>query len=167
MPQENTWAVDLGVAIGVQARIVEVDPEQTFSATLPELKASETSIAEYESETGERLPASYRDFLLHANGWDLFYFTLDLFGLQQLRGAGRWKRAQDLLETYEAEDVLDDSDLDAADLLPVAAGPGTDLVVVVREGRPNAGMTVWFDDFGDFFEHTVAMMQNWVDRHSN
>lgn len=174
MPQEQPWPVDLGVAIGVQAQIVEADPAQTFSATLPRLKTSEASIAEFETEKGERLPTSYRNFLLHADGWELFYFTLDLFGLPELRGAGRWKRAQSLLETYEAEEVLDDSGLSAEDLLPVAAGQGSDLVVVVREGRPNAGMTIWFDgeefgrfdDFGDFFEGAVAMMQTWVDRQS-
>lgn len=170
MAQELSWPVGLGIAIGTQAQIEEFDPEQTFKGTIPRMKATEEDVAAFETERGERLPSSYREFLLHADGWEQFYFTVDLFGIQELRGAGGWQHAQNLLTSYDAEEVLEESELEVTDLLPVAAGQGNDLIVVVREGRPNAGLTVWFDggeygrydDFGDFFEEAVAMLRSWV-----
>lgn len=172
--QEQTWPVDLGIAIGVQAQLEERDPEGLLEGTVPRPKASEEQISQLEESIGERLPESYREFLLHADGWPGFYFTLDLFGLVELNGGGKHRHAQTVLETYDEEDVLEDSDLTAADLLPVAAGQGNDLVVILREGRPKAGTVVWFDgeeyarfdSFADFFEDTVAMLQDYLSEQS-
>ncbi|WP_199042661.1 SMI1/KNR4 family protein [Glycomyces salinus] len=169
--QERTWPVDLGIGIGLQAQLETSDPEGLLGGTVPRPKASAETIAAFEQERGERLPESYREFLLHADGWEQCYFTLDLFGLPELRGGGRGPHARVLLETYEAEDILDESDLAAADVLPVAAGQGNDLVVVVREGRAEAGTVVWFDGgeygrfetFGDFFEEILAMLQDYIE----
>lgn len=171
MAQELTWPEILGIGIGTQAQMEELDPDESFEGTVPRLKASEEDIVAFEVRRGERLPKAYREFLLHANGWELFYFTVDLFGLAELEGGGRWQHAQDLLSSYDAEEVLEESELEATDLLPVAAGQGADLVVVVRDGRPNAGMVVWFDggeygrydDFGDFCEEVVAMLREFVE----
>lgn len=168
--QEQTWPVDLGVAIGVQAQLEERDPEGLLEGTVPRPKTSEEQISQLERSLGERLPESYRQFLLHADGWPGFYFTLDLFGLPELQGEGKHRHAQTLLETYDAEEVLEDSSLPKADLLPVAAGQGNDLVVILRDGRPEAGTVVWFDGeeygrfdtFADFFEEVVAMLQDYV-----
>ncbi|MEU5874211.1 SMI1/KNR4 family protein [Glycomyces sp. NPDC047369] len=172
MSQQLTWPERLGAAIGMQAAIEELDPEQTFKGTVPRLKATEDAIAAFESQRGELLPAAYRDFLQCADGWELAYFTMDIFGLPELQGAGRWQHAQDLLSSYEAEGDLEESELEATDLLPVAAGQGSDLVVIIRDGRPDAGTVIWFDggeygrytDFAEFFEIVVGMLQAWVEQ---
>ncbi len=170
--QERTWPVDLGIAIGLQAQLEDGDPEGLLQGTVPRPKVSEEQITQVEASLGERLPASYREFLLHADGWPGAYFTLDLFGLPELQGGGKHRHAQTLLETYDEEEVLDDSGLSRKDLLPVAASQGNDLVVILRDGRPEVGTVVWFDGeeygrfgtFAEFFEEMVAMLQDYVTR---
>lgn len=167
---ERSWPVSLGVAIGVQAQVEASDADGQLTGTVPRLAATEEQVAEFERETGERLPASYREFLLHANGWPGLYFTLDAFGLEELRGGGSAPHSRELLATYDAEEVLDDSGLDSADVLPIATGQGNDLVLIIREGRPGAGTVVWLDgeeygrysDFGAFFDELVGMLQQYV-----
>jgi hypothetical protein len=170
MPQEHPWPVILGAAIGVHAQLEAFDTEGLLQSTLPNLKASEESVLEYEESVGERLPESYREFLLHADGWNACFSVIDLFGLAELQGAGRWQHAQTLLQTYDAEEVLEESEVRAEQLLPVGAGQGNDLIVVIRNGFPDAGTVIWFDggedarfdDFGDFVENFIAMQQDYV-----
>ena len=98
------------------------------------------------------------------------YFNLDVFGTAELSGGGKATHAQELLETYEAEDVLEDSDLAASDVLPIATSQGNDLVLMIREGHPEAGTVVWIDgeeygrypDFGAFFDEVVGMLQHFT-----
>lgn len=172
MAEKPSWPENLLAAIELQSRIEETDPEQLIEGTVPNIGASEAEIAAFESMRGERLPVSYREFLLHANGWEASCFMIDLFGLQELHGGGRWQRAQDLFSSYEAEEVLEDSGLEATDLLPVAAGQGADLIVLVRQGRPRSGTAIWFDggefgryeDFSDFFRGCLKMFSSWIAR---
>ena len=58
--------------------------DHTQPATGPRVRATEDEVAAYERGSGERLPADYREFLLHANGWPHFFFRADLFGLPEL-----------------------------------------------------------------------------------
>src|SRR5690606_32576073 len=102
--QERTWPVDLGIAIGLQAQLEDGDPEGLLQGTVPRAKASEEQVSQFEATLGERLPESYREFLLHADGWPGAYFTLDLFGLPELQGGGQHRHAQTLLETYDEEE---------------------------------------------------------------
>lgn len=167
---ERDWPVSLGRAIGLQAQIEASDPEGLLTGTVPRQAATEEEVAAFEQESGERLPAAYRAFLLHANGWPGLYFTLDAFGLEELRGGGSAPHARELLETYAAEEVLEESGLNDADVLPVATGQGNDLAVIIREGRPGAGTVVWFDgeeygryaDFGEFVDELVSMQEQYV-----
>jgi len=171
--QVREWSVNIGVGIGLHARLEQSDKEGLFEGSIPNPSASETEIVAYEAEAGESLPVAFRDFLLHANGWNDFYFGLDLFGLEALRGSGKSHRARELLASYEAEEVLDEAEIEPSEVLPVAAGDGADLIVIVREGLPAAGTVVWFDggeagrydDYGEFFEFTLSMLDRYVDRH--
>jgi hypothetical protein len=172
--RERSWPVILGQAIGAQAQVEASDPDGLLAGTVPRPAATEHEVAAYEREAGEPLANAYRAFLLHANGWPGVYFTLDAFGLEELRGGGNAPHARELLETYDAEEVLVESALDAADLLPVATGQGSDLVVVIREGRPGAGTVVWFDgeeygryeNFREFFGELVGMLEQYVNEQS-
>lgn len=171
--QEHAWPVDLGVGIGLQAQLEQSDTEGLFEGSLPEPSAAEDDVATFEAGFGEQLPRPFRNFLLHANGWHDFYFGLNLFGLAELRGGGKAQRAAELIASYEAEEVFEESGINVADLLPVAAGDGIDLVVLIREGRTHAGAVFWFDggeyarfeDFGEFFEFVLQLLQRYLARH--
>lgn len=168
MVEKPSWSANLRAAIDLQLESEALQP-MLRGATAPNVGASEVEIASFESVRGERLPVSYRAFLSHANGWEESCFMIDLFGLRELRGGGRWQRAQDLLASYEAEEVLDESGLEATDLMPVAAGQGADLIVLVRQGRPASGTVIWFDggefgryqDFSAFFQDCLRIFSSW------
>jgi hypothetical protein len=164
------WPALLGQAIGTQALIEANDPEGLLAGTVPAMPATEDQITAAERALGERLPAEYRQFLGFANGWRGCYFTLDVFGTAELQGEGAATHARELLETYDAEDVLEDSGLEADDVLPIGTSQGADLVLLVRENRPGAGTVVWIDGseygrysgFNDFFDEVVAMLDRYA-----
>lgn len=138
----------------------------------PREPATEAAVQAFEAELGEALPASYREFLLHANGWPRLYFMVDLFGLPELRGELHGKLGRSVFESYDAEEVFEDAGLQAADILPVAGGPCATLVVIVRSGRPNAGEVIEFDggeagrwpDFAAYFTYTVDQHRAFIAR---
>ncbi|WP_282777138.1 MULTISPECIES: SMI1/KNR4 family protein [unclassified Nocardia] len=174
MKERLTWPVLLGMAISTKGEM-EQQGNYLGGVTLPREKAAELAVVDFERSIGEVLPSSYRSFLLHANGWEEFFYTMDLFGLPELLGRGKWRHASFLLQTYSDEGDLCDSGLEIDGLIPVAANQGRDLVVTVREGWPGAGATVWFDggvigrfsDFQEFFEHVVDMERAYLARGSS
>lgn len=169
---ELGWPARLGIVIGLQAQVEAADPDGLLTGTVPRMPANEDDVAAFECEAGARLPEAYREFLLHANGWPGMYFSLDAFGLEELRGGGSAARARELLEAYDAEDVLEESGLEASDLLPVAAGQSSDLVAIIRGTRPDAGQVVWidageeydrFDDFAEFVDEIAGMLEQYIE----
>ncbi|SDK87854.1 hypothetical protein SAMN05216298_1797 [Glycomyces sambucus] len=167
MSTNESWPALLGVAIGTNARLLELEPEIHWS-TLPRVKNSEESLRAYESEFLETLPPGYREFLLFADGWEAFYFGMGIFGIPELRGGGNWNPAQELLRTYDDEEVLESIGIDIGDVMPIAAGQRLNLVVVYRTGTKDAGTVVWinsgeefgrFSDFKACFEFMVTLKQ--------
>jgi hypothetical protein len=161
-PRELNWPATIGHAIMTRQQLHALDPIEPDS--LPSLKADEADIVAYERELGERLPEVYRSFLLHANGWRGFYYDVDLFGLEELYGGGASDLAEDLLDSYVDEGVLDDIGLDPDDVMPVGAGRGsTTLFLIIRPGRPGAGQVSWIgsgketDRFADFADFIASM----------
>ncbi|MBA9007241.1 SMI1/KNR4 family protein [Thermomonospora cellulosilytica] len=165
MSGQEDWKTLLGAMIMAKSDIDQLPGEKLEQYTVPRVKATEDELAEFEREIGERLPSSYRNFLLHANGWPRFYYRMDLFGIPELRGGGNWPVANELLTVY-AEDVLPSVDLDPKGVVPVGAGQGMrDLLLVVREGWPAAGEVSWIDGeeigrFEDFATFMAYMVQN-------
>ncbi|WP_395951658.1 SMI1/KNR4 family protein [Actinomadura sp. 3N508] len=151
--------------IMVKSDIDQLPGNSNENYTLPRVKASEAEVAEFEQGIGERLPASYRNFLLHADGWLEFYYLMDLFGLPELRGGGNWPVANRLLTVY-SEDALEAADLDPKGVVPVGAGQGMrDLLLIVRDGWPAAGEVSWIDGeeigrFEDFATFMAFMVQH-------
>jgi len=162
----QNWPALIGRLIEVRAEVDAADPQHLQPHTLPRVKASESEVADFEQEIGERVPAEYRDFLLHADGWPKLHFDVDLFGLPELRGGGSWNIGEQTLETYDNEGVLDDSGVGLTDIVPVGAGPGMSTVfAIVRNGLPQAGAVLWFSDgqeveryqgFADFIASRIA-----------
>jgi hypothetical protein len=160
----------LGLLMGVQRQVEESDPDGLLAGSLPRMAATEEQVAEFERESQQAFPVSYRQFLLHANGWPGAYFTLDLFGLDELRSGGSVPHAKVLLDTYAAEDVLEESGLAVEDVVAVASSQGNDLVLMIREGRPEAGTVIWFDGeeygryqaFSAFVLELIAILQTFL-----
>ena len=168
MPDRNPWRVVLGLTITAKRDLHERDPEQTDDDTVPRLKMSPQELDTFEREVGEPFPAEFHEFLLHANGWPGVYYDLDLFGSLELRGGGKWRTAQTLLEVYRKEGVLDALGLDPQGVIPVAAGEGNDLVVLVRPGWKNEGEVSWIiggqefaraEDFKAFVEFLMTQLK--------
>lgn len=172
MSTTESWPALLGVAIGTNARLLELEPNLHWS-TLPRVKNTEAGLRAFESEFLETLPPGYRDFLLFADGWEAFYFGMGIFGLPELRGGGNWRPAQELLRTYDDEEVLENIGIDMSDVMPIAAGQRLNLIVVYRAGTATPGQVVWidsgeefarFDDFMGCFEFMVSLKQRHLSR---
>jgi hypothetical protein len=166
MSQPVDWPALLGTMIQVKNEIDQRDPEHVEPYTLPRVKASAAELAAYEQQIGHALPAAYREFLRHADGWPSFYFDMDLFGLPELRdGAGNAGLAARLLDEYDREGVLGDIGLSTADVTPIGAGAGMrDLLLLVRSGDDNAGQVSWLDGeevdrYADVAEYLDSMIE--------
>jgi hypothetical protein len=162
------WPALIGDMIQTKARVDELDPEHVERYTLPRVRATPAEISLYESELGEALPGTYRDFLLHANGWPAYYFDADLFGLPELRGGASAHVANQILDVLDEEGVLEDLGIARDDALPIVAGSGMrTLFLIIRSGRPHAGQVHWLDgeqveqftDFAEFFASMTAYAQ--------
>jgi hypothetical protein len=173
MPEEVDWPVLLGEMILTKNEIAELDEENLEPFTVPREKLSPAELEALERRLGERLPDGYRQFLLHASGWPRFYFRVDLFGVPELQGEGNWSVANELLQVYEEQDVLDDLGLDPDGVIPVAAGQGMrDLFLLIREGWPGAGQVSWIDgeeidryaDFAEFIASMTEYNRRYVER---
>ncbi|WP_157441661.1 SMI1/KNR4 family protein [Actinoplanes awajinensis] len=160
------WPVLIGRLVQVRAEVDAADPERLQPCTIPRLRASEADVAGFEREIGEQVPAGYREFLLHADGWPEFEYDVDLFGLAELRGAGAWEIGLRTLEIYDDEGVLEDSGVSFDQIVPVAAGPGMSSVyALIRNGFTGAGTVLWWNDgqeidrypgFAEFITSTTA-----------
>src|SRR5436305_6465834 len=76
-------------------------------STVPREGAREEQIQRVEERLGRRLPASYRSFLQHANGWDAFFQTIDLPSCEDWAALGlEPERLLVIGVTLEDRDVL-------------------------------------------------------------
>lgn len=169
MSERNSWPVVLGLTITAKRELHQRDPEDSDEQTIPRLKLTPEALEALEREVGEPFPSDFHDFLLHADGWEGVYYDLDLFGSRELRGGGRWPIAKELLDIYTEEGVMEALRLDPKGVMPVAAGDGTDLVLLIRPGWENAGEVVWIiggqqyihaEDYKAFVEFIMTQLQS-------
>jgi len=162
------WRKVIGILIFVHDQIRDLDSETLWGNELPRVAATESALAVAEFQLGSRLHASYRAFLLHADGWRGFYQWVDLFGTPELAGEPML-RALRQLERLEREGLHAQRGLRSSDLLPVAMtregkeAQDPDLFVIVREGRPQEGRIFWYgrdeiDTFDTFDSFFLAML---------
>ena len=156
------WPKEIVVAQLVKQRVMELDVNGVWPHHLPEVAARGEELEAAEETLGHALDSRYRDFLLHANGWQGFMQAVDLFGTGDLVGGGRRDRALRLLRTLEP--LKEICGFDGEDLLPIAVSRNDiDLFVSVRPGRDGAGSVLWFagqviDTFPNFDEYFLAMV---------
>lgn len=81
--RSEAWPVLIGTLVQVKQTLAQVDGG-LWPYHYPEVKASEQVIGDTERRLGLSLSPSYREFLLHANGWKGFFQTVDLLGCAEL-----------------------------------------------------------------------------------
>ncbi len=81
----ENWPVLIGTLVQVQQALAQVDGG-LWPHHYPEVKAGKHQVDHAEQKLGFSLPSSYRDFLLHADGWKGFFQSIDLFGCGELVG---------------------------------------------------------------------------------
>jgi hypothetical protein len=157
--EHAVWKERIVQMVLIKQRIAELDIKQIWEHHLPRVAASGEQLAAAENALGRPLDPSYREFLIHANGWPAFYQTVDLFGTDDLVGSPEYRQGLDMLAAVE-DTVLTQGGLLREELLLVAAARhDLDLFVLAR----GTGTVVWiagsevdrFDDFGEYF---LAMM---------
>jgi hypothetical protein len=156
------WKERIAVMALVKQKLAEVDAEGLWEYHLPRVAASQERLREVEAHLGEALDPSYRDFLLHADGWPAFYQTVDLFGSEELLGSDRFRHAEEMLGYLEEEQPAGTGL--RRELLPIAASPvDLDLFVMRRRSSSRPGTVIWLagseiDRFPSFAEYFLAMI---------
>lgn len=127
----------------------------------PRVAASDAEIAESERHVGP-LPADYRGFLGHANGWQGFYLSTDLFGTPELVSG----QSEETLARQDVRQCLRDAGVHLKDAIAVGrARVDTDVFIAVSprsEVLPSA--ILWFSGteierratFADFFDAMIG-----------
>ena len=135
------------------------------SIIYPEVRATLRQVKDAERQLGFEFPEDYKDFLLHANGWNCFYQYVDVLPLHDLLNASDIHRSimynvEFMLKYEPAEGQW----LDQKNLLPVATDThNVDTFVLIIPGNPNAGTAVWLsgdeiDRFPSFHEFYMSML---------
>lgn len=84
--RSHSWPVLIAKLVEVKQLVEETNPG-FWPHHYPEVGASPEVIDHIESVLERKLPWSYRQFLLHANGWKGFFQTVDLLSCEQLVGS--------------------------------------------------------------------------------
>lgn len=160
----HDWKQEIAIAWLVKQAMMEADTDKLFPYHLPEVAANETQILETERQIGHVLDASYKAFLRHANGWNAFWQTSDLFGTDDLIGGKRKENSEFILSMLD-EGVIQKCRVKRHDLLPISATPvDRDLFVITRPNSPSPGIVIWFagqeiERFSTFDDYFLAMVE--------
>lgn len=153
------WKKEIAVAWYVQNETAKLDKHKLWDYFLPKVAATGQELAKADAVLGYPLDSRYREFLSYANGWRCFLQRVDLFGADELRGAGAMKEAYRALEDIDP-DSFAKSDVLKSDLLPIGySNKQSDMFVMLRPESSNAGTIIWlagyeierYRTFDDFF----------------
>jgi hypothetical protein len=97
------WKKEIVTIVMIKQALARVDKRNLYPHHLPKIRASEKKIEDCESALGFCLNDEHRDFLLHADGWDGFVLSTNLFGCPDFLGSGRYREAQSVMDTWEAK----------------------------------------------------------------
>jgi hypothetical protein len=158
------WKKEIAVGWLVKQAMMELDKHKVFPYHLPEVAASESQILEAERQIGHTLDASYKAFLRHANGWQSFWQTSDLFGTDDLIRGKRKDNGEFSLSMLD-EGVIAKCKFKRQDLLPISVTPfDRDVFVITRPNSPSPGIVIWFageevERFLTFDDYFLAMVE--------
>ena len=158
--------IDYKAAIGylylVRERIRKVDHQELFEYYLPKVKTTDDAITEWEEHNDLKLPDSYKEFLLSANGWKYVNQDRDLFSLEDLTLSKESKYIQ--MRDSSAASLNDVGDKNL--LMPVGASQYSDdiYLMVLDKNSESYGQVIWaadeeierYKDFEEFFLFLIA-----------
>jgi hypothetical protein len=158
------WVDEIVTLVYVKQVLAEFDQHQLYPHHLPKVKATKNKIAACETALGHKLEPDHVAFLLHADGWDGFMQSSDLFGTPDFCGSDRYLRSQTVLRAY-SQDVFTGIGLTRMDFFPIAFSlPDKDLFAMVKMGVSSKSRVFWLADnkevdrFPSFAEFFLAMI---------
>lgn len=155
------WKSEISRIIYWKQMIAENDRLNAYPWHLPRVGASPENITLAEKFVGLDFSSEYEEFLRHANGWQGFVVSVDLFGTDDFLNG----RSQEVMKRKELADFVNEQGLDETDFVPIGASE-VDLDVFLHFS-PSAkflpGGVLWFaneeverhESFSDFFAAMV------------
>ena len=162
---EWTWQDYLNWGQEINQERMEADWKGLWDYAPPNAGASEETLARTEAQLGFRLPTSYRDFLMVADGWPCFYQDMTIFSTSDLLGGELRKLGGVQLELEECIEAMASDGVIAADHFMVAAAKGSiDIVLMGRPGTPAEGTASWvrgevLGRYDDLLDYYLSMME--------
>lgn len=156
------WVKEIAIAVLVKRKVAEADVEHIWNHALPSVAAVEREIGDVEARLGFSLDTEHRAFLLHANGWDWFFQSVDVFGTSDFLEGPRCQRAEELLKSLES--LSDLCGFNRDELLPIAVSRfNTDVFAISTSRSHSPGTVFWFagqviDTFPSFSEWFLSMV---------
>ena len=158
------WKREIAILIYIKQEIDNLGESKFLSYSLPKIAATEEQLEAVERHMNHSLDPKYRLFLKHANGWDNFYLTVALFGIDELLDNAKMLYACNVLDELDQEGVLEETGFLKGHLIPIAVTiEDRDLFVITHPDSSNPGMIIWFagyevERFKDFDEFFLSMV---------
>ena len=160
-----TWPNYIGWGAMINQARMEADWKGLWDYAIPHLHATEETVARTEARLGFRLPESYRNFLLAADGWPYFFQNMSILSTSDLLGGDLHEAGQTQLELEECVEAMAAGGVIAADHFPVvAAREQIDVALMGKPGTPAAGTVSWvrgevIERYDDFLDYYLSMME--------
>lgn len=156
------WKRELVIAHLVKQKVSEVDFDQLWPNTIPNLATSLTRLTDLETKLGHKIDNQFAEFLSNADGWVSFYQNIDIFGVDDFYGGVRWNLAEELLQSLEPLEPI--CGFARNELLPFAVSTtDIDVMVIAKPSSRTPGVVMWMagahiDTFNGFNEWFLAMV---------
>ncbi len=150
------WKIEISKMVYIKQVIADLDHNKLWPHHFPEVAATEDNIIELEQKIGTSVGSRFSNFLLHANGWQGLYQSVDLLGTSELIGGEKMDFALSMLRTTATENL----GVSAQDLLPIGLALN-DMDLFCLDLR--SGEVIWFagseiERFPHFEEFFMAML---------
>ena len=150
------WKIEISKMVYIKQTIADLDHENLWTHSFSQVAATENEIIQVEKNIGTPLDSTFKDFLLHANGWKGFYQSVDLFGTLDLLDEEKMRVAISLLD----QTSMKSSNVNLECMLPIGATL-VDLDVFCLDLR--TGNIIWFagneiERYPNFIEFFLTML---------
>lgn len=159
---QPNWKSLIAEMVYIRQAMADADSKGLWEYALPAVAASTSQVRAVEQQLGYPLDESYRQFLLHANGWPSIYQAVDLFGTDELVGGPQGLHADEAISHLDTS-VLEQSGVSRESVLPIAVSRhDLDVFVLSTPTSSRPGEVIWFagseiDRFRNFHEYFLAM----------